>query len=141
MAGLVLARIASSLNGDWFGAHLALIPLLPSKNWSCKLATLEREILLPAGAALFTDRGSGKLVEVPNVENACWAVFRITKNAQWGYFFCAAQVRDRYSALADAGSVPGPAETVPPWAPLRASGQYFYPHYTSGPDAKPASFA
>ena len=81
MVDLALARIASSLVEDWFGAHLCMIPLLPRKNWSGKLAPFERVILWPAGAALFAGRISGKLGEAPNVENARWAAFRITKNA------------------------------------------------------------
>ena len=81
MVDIVVARVASSFKEDWFGAHICLMPLAPCKNWSSKLAPFERVILWPAGTALFVDTSSGKTVEVPNVENACWAAFPITKNA------------------------------------------------------------
>ena len=81
MVDLGLARIASSMSEDWFGAHLRLIPLFPWKNWSCKLAPCERVLSWPAGTSLFVGRIPGKPLEVPNVENARRAVFRLMGSA------------------------------------------------------------
>ena len=81
MVDIALARIASPLKEDWFRTHICLVPPLPWQNRIGKLAPFERVILRTAGTALFVNRSSGKLTGMPNVENACWAVFRITKNA------------------------------------------------------------
>ena len=66
--------------------------------------------------------------------------FFVSRSARKGVFFLRRSSKDRYSVLADAGSVPGPSWAVPPWAPLRVGGHTLLSPLCIGTRCQPASF-
>ena len=81
MAGLALGRVAASMRGERFGAHLALHPQIPWKPRFPRLSQYERALGWNSDAHLFANSSTGHRTWVPTVEEIRWAVFCLTKNA------------------------------------------------------------